>query len=108
VPPERGDFVMRDAALALLTSRAILERQAQQLAPETSCARHAEAALAHLTLCIAFTRATSLRGTRAKARFLAAHLLHGTHERALAISLARDLDVMARRLAAGAELSKLT
>ena len=40
---------MHDAALALLTSLAILERQAQQLAPATSAAHHAELALAHLT-----------------------------------------------------------
>jgi len=99
---------MHDAALALLTSLAILERQAQQLAPATSAAHHAELALAHLTAWIAFTRATSLRGMRAKARFLAAHLAHGTHARALAISLQRDIEGLERHLSQGCDLSKLT
>ena len=99
---------MHDAALALLTSLAFLERQAQQLAPATSAAHHAEMTLAHLGAWIAFTRATTLRGMRAKARFLATHLAHGTRERALAISLQRDIEGLERHLSQERGLSKLT
>jgi hypothetical protein len=45
---------------------------------------------------------------RAKARFLAAHLAHGTHARALAISLQRDIEGLERHLSQGCGLSKLT
>ena len=98
---------MRDAVLALLISRAILERVAHHFTPSSNAAHHAEQALAHVTACIAFTRATSLRGMRAKARLLSTHLPHGTHERALAISVTRDLDALSRKLAA-APISNLT
>ena len=99
---------MRDAALALLTCRAILESAAQHFSPASHRAHHLEAALAHLTACIAFTRATSLAAMRGKARLLLTHLPHGSAERALAISLLRDLERFERRDSPAEDVSKLT
>ena len=99
---------MRDAVLALLASRAILERVVHHFTPSSNAAHHAEQALAHLTACIAFTRATSLRGIRAKARLLSTYLAHGTQERALVVSLTRDIDGLSRPADTPPPISNLT
>ena len=53
------------------------------------------------------TRATSLPGMRGKARLLLTDLPHGTSGRALAVSLMRDVEGLAR-LHDGLSVSKLT